>query len=312
MATASQQPELKSSSLATLSPLLDIFSKTIAGTAIALYASGFLIISLHHSRYGFTETNPFRARILAAGAWFFFLTAIPALTATAYADGKKLTWASFGQFLYPYYFACTVSSYLTQFFFNLPEGSAVNLDKKAWLKICLSLVLLGLLVFLGQSKKVPAIVSTSASVVFAIYFVQATARELFESEHFSSGSVALWFFGVGVVVLLENNRYKQSLAEGAWSKTAFTLLAILFIFARFYYPQIKSAWGGGTPVPVTIYFSKDSALKPNQSVSVYLVDESETGFYIVGQNEKVAVFVPRNAISLVYFSGQLSNSKLLP
>lgn len=51
---------------------------------------------------------------------------------------------------------------------------------------------------------------------------------------------------------------------------------------------------------VTIYFSKDSAVKPNQSVPVDLVDETDAGFYIVGKDESKAIYVPRNAVSLVY------------
>jgi hypothetical protein len=34
-------------------------------------------ISIYHSQFGFVGTNPFRPKVLAAGAWFFFFTAIP-------------------------------------------------------------------------------------------------------------------------------------------------------------------------------------------------------------------------------------------
>ena len=63
--------------LKVAAPWADTFSKAVAGFAIALYASGFLTVSIYHSQFGFVGTNPFRPRILAAGAWFFFFTAIP-------------------------------------------------------------------------------------------------------------------------------------------------------------------------------------------------------------------------------------------
>src|SRR5438094_5863846 len=72
------------SSFASLVPLADSLSKGVAAIAIALYASGFLIISLHHSKFGFITTDPFRPRILAAGAWFFLFSGIPIIAALEY------------------------------------------------------------------------------------------------------------------------------------------------------------------------------------------------------------------------------------
>jgi hypothetical protein len=90
-----------------------------------------------------------------------------------------------------------------------------------------------------------------------------------------------------VVTLIElKTRCSRNLAEeGEWSKVLGTMLAILLAFAQYYYPHIKASWGGGTPVNVTIYFTKDSAIKPSQTVSVQLVEESDEGFYIVSPKE---------------------------
>lgn len=90
------------------------------------------------------------------------------------------------------------------------------------------------------------------------------------------------------------------------------LFLIVFVFGHHYYPHIKSSWGGGAPVAVTIYFSKDSVIKPSESLSAELVEESDEGYYIVGQKDSRAVFVPRNAVSLLYFSDSVSDSSFLP
>ena len=76
-ATPTPQPVENAKLIATLTPVIEFLSKGIGAVAIALYVCGFLIVSLHYSKYGFVETNPFRPRIVAAGAWFFLFTAIP-------------------------------------------------------------------------------------------------------------------------------------------------------------------------------------------------------------------------------------------
>ena len=86
-----QQPfEAKPDFLKTAAPWADTFSKSIAGIAIALYACGFLVVSLYNAKFGFVGINPFRPRVLAAGAWFVFLTSIPASIAFKY---KTESWS---------------------------------------------------------------------------------------------------------------------------------------------------------------------------------------------------------------------------
>src|SRR5215469_3739960 len=107
--------------ITALSPVVDLLSKATAAFAIALYICGFLIVSLYHSQYGFVETNPFRPRILAAGAWFVFLAAIPIASVTTFLRGKKIGWTTLAQSLYPYYFACMIVGGLAAFVFNIYE-----------------------------------------------------------------------------------------------------------------------------------------------------------------------------------------------
>jgi hypothetical protein len=83
------------------------------------------------------------------------------------------------------------------------------------------------------------------------------------------------------------------------------------VFAEYYYPHIKASWGGETPVAVTIYFTKDSVMSPNKTASAQLIEESDEGFYIVGPKETRAIFVPRSAVALVYFSDKVTDSLLL-
>jgi hypothetical protein len=77
------------------------------------------------------------------------------------------------------------------------------------------------------------------------------------------------------------------------------------------YPHLKTSWGGGTPANVTVYFSKDSLLTPTKSVEAQLIDESDEGFYLLGPKESKAIFVPRSAVAMIYFSDKPTDSPIL-
>jgi hypothetical protein len=135
-----------------------------------------------------------------------------------------------------------------------------------------------------------------------------STRALFFEHLFQQSAIILWFFGVGVVALIEMKVRPQI---GDWEKTITLTLATLLLFALFYYPHLKASWGGGTPVGVILFFSKDSSIKPSETVSAQLIDESDEGYYIIAPSENKAIYVPRSSVSLVYFSDSLSDSPLL-
>jgi hypothetical protein len=134
------------------------------------------------------------------------------------------------------------------------------------------------------------------------------------ADAFDLYSVALWFFGVFIASLAELKvaAIRKNRGEDYnWWKPLGTVFIIMLLFAEYYYPHLKASWGGGTPVNVTLYFTKDSAVKPNQMISAQLVEESDEGFYIVGTKETRAIYIPRSAIALVYFSDKITGSALL-
>jgi hypothetical protein len=134
------------------------------------------------------------------------------------------------------------------------------------------------------------VVTVAPVLIFVAYDVQ---EMMFGS--FEQGAVRIWFFGVFVVTIALFKVFsKIKLAEGGqWSI------------------HMKASWGGGAPVSVTIYFTKDSAISPNKAVSAQLIEESDEGFYIVGPKETKAIYVPRSAVALVYFSDRTADSPLL-
>jgi hypothetical protein len=45
-------------------------------------------------------------------------------------------------------------------------------------------------------------------------------------------------------------------------------------------------------------------------VNALLIDESDSGLYVVGKGDKKATFIPHNSVGLVYFSDNVSDFSL--
>jgi len=160
-------------------------SKGFAGIAIALYACGFLIISLHNSRYGFSETNPFRPRMLAAGAWFFSPYHNSHRIVARYKDRTTFP----GNGLHSYFTRTTSCVFRRpsshQYFFSFSDVPTVLPSRWWWLWIVGGILALGVLVFVMESKRFPPIVSAISSLLLVLFFVQSAARDLFIARHSS-------------------------------------------------------------------------------------------------------------------------------
>ncbi len=190
MAESDQQPiQPKREFLKDMAPWADSLSKAVAGIAIALYASGFLIVSLYHSKFGFVGTNPFRPRVLAAGAWFFFFTAIP----ISFAVGlRKTSWFHVAKNAYGYWiglFGVSLSlSYLL--FQPTPDTSYVGHSKWGWL---LLLAILGAVIALDvlSKKNAPQWIAAILSVSVVLYQAAFPAKRLFTDHHFDASSLTL-------------------------------------------------------------------------------------------------------------------------
>ena len=174
----------------------------------------------------------------------------------------------------------------------------------------LAIIAIFVLIVLCVWKRNPWYVSGIASIILVGYYIRSAATDLFVLGHFRFGAIWLWFFTIGVIALLEMRARSWKPIIGEWSLTFFLMLGTLLIFASYYYPHIKSSWGGGAPIPVTLYFTKDSTIMPSQSIGALLIDESDAGLYVVGKNDKKATFIPRSAVGLVYYSDDISGFSL--
>lgn len=297
-------------------PTVDLISKSVAVLAIVLYGCGFLITSIHEFSYGFVETNPFRPRIASAGAWFILFMAIPLAIARGMLkhrhlwEGQEKWWHNLGAILLAYYTACFFFGPLFFWMFDFYVDPIPTLPTPAIWKVALAIVAFLVLAALCVWKRVPWYVSTIATVFLVGSLIRSAAIDLFALGHFRFSAIWLWFFTIGVIALIEMASRSWNPRLGDWTQTVFLALGALLVFASYYYPRIKSSWGGGAPIPITIYFTKDSTIMPNQSVAALLVDESDAGLYVVGMNDKKATFIPRGVVGLVYYSDDVSGFSL--
>ena len=193
--TETEQPnQPKQELLKTAAPWVDTFSKGVAGIAVALYASGFLIVSLYHSKYGFVGTNPFRPRVLAAGAWFFLFTAIPVSAAVAL---RKEPWLVTAKRAYIYWITCfglSIPFGNVMFYFSTEQTFLAH-GKWTWLFVAAAVcAIIALDVVSNKTKKVPQWVPTILSLFVTFYFVWYPLKRLFADHYFETSTIALWFF----------------------------------------------------------------------------------------------------------------------
>lgn len=294
--------------LKSAAPWAETFSKGVAGIAVALYASGFLTVSIYHSQFGFVGTNPFRPRILAAGAWFFLFTGIPVSIAAGF---RRSSWRRIGRSAVGFWVMFAVLSVLVGslvFDYTTDSRPIIHLPTWGWIAIT---VVWFLFVLTARPSKIPEWAAITVSLLLTSLYLVNPLGSLFKHQ-FNTLCLGLWFFGVATIAFAQFKIQNQDLTSfGGWTKLMGVLLGALLVFSQYVYPHLKASWGGGTPANVTIYFSKDSLLSPNKSVQAQLIEESDDGFYIVGAKESKAIFVPRSSVAMVYFSDKPADSPIL-
>jgi hypothetical protein len=128
-------------------------------------------------------------------------------------------------------------------------------------------------------------------------------RALTLGRGFTVDALVLWVFVVAGAAVTDLHDFPDNFGwQTDWYAIAGRALILLTIFASHVYPSIKASWGGGETLPVTLYLNGNVPVMPSQRWHVQLVEESDSGYYVVSKGEKKAVFIPRSAVALVYFS----------
>jgi hypothetical protein len=309
-----------------ISETLDALSKATVVALFVIYVAGFLIVSIHNAEYGFGDVNPLKPKILAAGTLFVFLTYLPIVVAQRYfvhneelnAEQKyaKAIVSAFG-----YLFRCNIYalSLVTLYAFSVrktPQQHHWNWSD--WLRLAaISTLFLAMSHFQEHGSKSyqtkPKRIILFGCLLLAAFLAWALSESIPESSNNVVATAELWLFGIGLMAVITGQitgKWENKTAY-EWVAPVFLVIPTLAIFASAIYPQIKASWGGGSPTPVVVYFSPESRLLPSQHLEGDLLDESDSGIYVVMAGEKQAIFVPRSSISAVYFSDKPLGSEYL-
>jgi hypothetical protein len=309
-----QSSELVRNDNAPQSPVsIDSLSKVLAVALVFLYVSGFLITSLHNFQYGFSEMNPLRPRILAAGGWFAIFIAVPFTLVwelkkhSVLKDGSN-NLSKFATLVAAYMASAIFLISGTQglFAFDYTVSPVREAPFPWWLVI---LVVLGFLVALALvvfavlllRSKLPAWAASASILLFYGYIQWSAYYELFTKHSFRSNAMYFWILVAGGYIYYELNARTWTLRLGQWERTMVGVFILMTIFATVYYPRIMAKWGGGALIPIELTFSKDAPVRPDVQFDCSLIDETDAGFYVVGKGEPSATFIPRAEISSIYY-----------
>jgi hypothetical protein len=204
-----------------------------------------------------------------------------------------------------FYVICTVLAVMFLVFFPITEWH--------WKGILVILVVAFLnacfIATRGTSRRFADFCYRWWGVPTALYAAAAIALVDVSVNGWSSHSltffdVVAWVFGIGV--FFNPIRPRPDTRGLSASHLLFACVPIL-VFAEWVYPNTKTEWGGGQPIPIIIRFTKDSVLWPSQKGKYRLVDEADSGFYILPDNGKHPVFVPRASVGAVVYSDNMND-----
>lgn len=122
----------------------------------------------------------------------------------------------------------------------------------------------------------------------------------------------LWFTWIGLMAQFINPVVREpgKIRQLRWDVWVGSAVGTVSLFAVLLFPQIRPALGGGVPVAVTLQFFDKSPLDNSSRSQVWLIDETELGFYVLtAKHQGKAVFLPRNLVSAVYFGETPPESK---
>jgi hypothetical protein len=164
---------------------------------------------------------------------------------------------------------------------------------------------------LKRNPNPPAWFITASSLLWYGFLLLFGFYQLFIKHSFTLFSLYFWLLAVGSYFFFELSLRRWALTIAPWQTTVIGIFVIITSFATVYYPHIKAQWGGGALIPVEFTFLKDAPVRPGSIVDCSLIDETDSGFYVIGSGETSATFIPRSEVSSIYY-GQGSKHLVFP
>ncbi len=275
-----------------------------------MYAAGFLVLTLYLAKFGITELNLLRPRILSTGVLFLLLTAIPIFSVST-------MFALFGLSKPPMPGSRTVQHQgllklqISFFFYLVCFGLAIP-----------SVFLLGNLKSVRSPGLNLCLLLFAPALIVAIltnYVFDRFRYALTIGTFLTSGAIAavvvryadrgflwltVWYYAVGLITVIVYYAVRDPSSRRGlqWEVAPFWLIGLLSFYVLQVYGNMLPQFGGGKPRPVVMYFSTKIPAVDSDSAEVMLLEETDQGYYILLQaDEKTAFFVRRDLVAAVRF-----------
>jgi hypothetical protein len=292
-----------------------------AGKATALllatiYGAGFLIVSIHHAKYGIVDFSPVKPRVFLAGAIFVFLVAVAALAAFRNFGFRNFTRAAYPllddpiarhEKRRPYAIAIRIILfYIPSRYVPFAFGFLFNFRSSAfsWSEVVAATLVVFWIILTFQHRKLRDFEQHPKMfllVTFLLVFADFLSGLLYiERARFWTGC---WFYlvGLGVMYLLsfKMDEFKRIEVE---TQLLPLIATALLVYSATVYDSMRPEYGGGQPVNVSVHFAQPNPVFGSSSAELRLVDETETGYYVIRKpEEKRAYFLPRGTVALIEF-----------
>jgi hypothetical protein len=147
----------------------------------------------------------------------------------------------------------------------------------------------------------------AAGTIFTIFAFAAIAlsiTELLRSNESVFVTLIFWFALVGWLAHQTHTPIREpaKLVEVRWDIVVLNIISLFTVFGGWIYSKIPAELGGGRPSRVALQFVGVSPVDNSSKMDVWLVDETDGGFYFLrAPRDRKAIFVPRSIVSAVYF-----------
>jgi hypothetical protein len=290
-----------------------LFGLTVKNTAFVfalIYGAGFLIISIHHGRFGIDALEPFKPKVFSAGLLFVVLAGVPCIAMARVAGLFGLRMPTV-RVLKNRGMGYIRLSWILGFWWiaiGLRMGSAVLFTGSefmpgypGWVFYLLAVGLSAIASHICDPDRNP--LRTSIVEFGLLIFGVAIVFRYMSHPFFLQ---VLWFYIAGVAFLWIHSMWNSPQSQTYdWERNAFSILGLVLFFALSLYGHIRSVYGGGSPIRIEIVFNHPTLFSGGTTANGFLVDEDAHGYYVIHQeDEKEAHFVPREAVAEIVFHGE--------
>jgi hypothetical protein len=295
-----------------LSGLLQTSSHVLLLGGGLVYLFGFIIVSVFDATYGIANFSFFRAKVIGVGLLFVVLVGIAMLVTFRMFAFFGLTPEHQGPagivvtpenrlFAITYVgvsipFACAALTWPLVFVFaKYPHWTGKGLG----LWVFLSMLVAATQVFLKKWHDTHpfllVLLAALCAAALLIVLFRYTDRAIF---WFTIWLSAVSAFTVNISLKIHK---PEEARKVEWERSFMTVIPVVFfLYAAKVYPNIRHELGGGSPVPVVLHFTKKLPVFNSESISVFLIDETEDGYYVTHGSDK-AIFIAHNLVEEVEF-----------